>query len=151
MATEHYPVPLVSQTKGKVEGVFVLDEDEDADDVSLTLRYPSGEITGKAFDYFEAMCQIRDQLEVSGWRPVCYGSSRNVYPSGMCRDMGQGLKAYKMQLGQRAALADLVKIFDVGPDVEPSSVEEQKQFWEEWLRSLGVMLDNGKGNQRSPG
>jgi hypothetical protein len=117
--------------------VFVLGEHEYGDHVTLTLQYPPGNITCQASDYFEAMCQVRNQLEAEGWRPLCYGSSRNVYPSGMCRSMGLGLKAYKMQLGRRAALADLVKIFDAGPDVEPSAVEEQKRFHEEWLRSLG--------------
>jgi hypothetical protein len=138
MITDHHPVRLVSQTKGEAEGVFVLGEHEVGDHVTLTIQYLGSEVTSEASDYFEAMCQIRNRLEADGWRPVCYGASRNVYPSEMCRDMGLGLKAYKMQLGRRAFLADLVKVFDAGPDVEPSSVEEQKRFQQEWLRSLGI-------------
>ncbi len=136
MATEYYPVRLVSRTNSDTEGVFALNEDENADEVTLTLQFPKGEIIGKAPDYFEAMCQIRKKLEAEGWRPVCYGSSRQVYPSGMCRDMGLGLKAYRLQIGRHAGLADLISILDTGPDVEPSSVEEQEQFFQEWLRSL---------------
>src|SRR5437764_121008 len=83
--------------KAEAEGVFVLGEHEYGDHVTLTLQYPGGEVTSEASDYFEAMCQIRNRLEADGWRPVCYGSSRNVYPSGMCRGMALGLKAYKMQ------------------------------------------------------
>jgi hypothetical protein len=138
MAIEHYPVRLVSQTKGEAEGLFLLDEEKDGGLVSLKLQYPGGEVTGHAPDYFGALCQIRVELEAAGWRPLCYGGSRNVYPSGMCRDMGRGLKAYKLQLGRPAALTDLVQIFDTGPDVEPSSVEEQKQFWQAWLQNRGV-------------
>ena len=138
MVIDRYPVRLVSQTKGEAEGVFVLGEHEYGDHVSLILQYPGGEITGEASDYFEAMCQVRNQLEADSWRPVCYGSSRNVYPSGMCWGMGLGLKAYKLQPGRRAVLADLVNIFDAGPDVEPSSVDEQRQFWQGWLHSLGI-------------
>jgi hypothetical protein len=137
MINDRYPVWLVSHTKAEAEGVFVLGEHEYGDHVTLTLQYPGGEITSEASDYFEAMCQVRNQLEVDGWRPVCYGSSRNVYPSGMCRGMGLGLKAYRLQLGRSAVKADLVKIFDTGLDVEPSSVDEQRQFWNDWLRSLG--------------
>ena len=140
MIPDSYPVRLVSQTKGEAEGVFLLGEHVYGDHVTLTLQYPGGEVTSEASDYFEAMCQIRNRLQADGWRPVCYGSSRHVYPSGMCRGMGLGLKAYKMQLGRRSLFADLVGIFDVGPDVEPSSVEEQKRFQQEWLRSLGINM-----------
>lgn len=122
MITDRYPVRLVSQMKGEAEGLFILGEHEYGDHVTLTFQYPGGEVTSEASDYFEALCEIRNRLESDGWRPLCYGSSRNVYPSGMCRDMELGLKAYKMQLGRRALLANLVKIIDVGPDVEPSSV-----------------------------
>ena len=82
MITDRYPARLVSRTKGEAEGVFVLGEHEYGDHVTLTLQYPGGEVTSEASDYFEAMCQIRNRLEADGWRPVCYGSSRNVYPSG---------------------------------------------------------------------
>ncbi len=137
MVTDRYPLRLVSKTSGELQGVFVLGKHEYGDHVTLTLQYPGGDITCQAPDYFEALCQIRHRLEADGWRPVCYGSSRNVYPSGMCRDMELGLRAYKLQPGRRAVVADMVKILDAGPDVEPSSVEEQRQFWMEWRRSLG--------------
>jgi hypothetical protein len=140
MLIDRYPVRLVSTTKGEVDGLFVLGEHVYGDHVTLTLQFAGSEITSQATDYFEAMCRIRDQLEADGWRPMCYGSSRNVYPSGMGRGMGLGLKAYKTQPGKRAFYADLVKIFDVGPVVEPCSVAEQKQFHQEWLRSLGLNI-----------
>jgi hypothetical protein len=137
MAIEQHPVQLVGLAGDCSQGVFILDEDEDEDLCRLTFQYPGGKVAAEASDYFEAMCQIRLELEKAGWRPVCFGSSRNVYPSGMCRDMGGGLKAYKLQLGHPAKLADLVTIFDSGPDVEPTSVEEQRQFFDRWLQSLG--------------
>jgi hypothetical protein len=138
MAFDHYPVRLISQSKGEANGQFILDEDDGDDDAILKFQYPGGEITRSAADYFEAMCQIRNELEAGGWRPVCYGSSQTVYPSGMCRNMGRGLKAYRLHLGRPAANIDLVSIFDTGPDVEPSSVAEQQEFWEEWLRSVAA-------------
>jgi hypothetical protein len=49
--------------------------------------------------------------------------------------MGRGLKAYRLELGRQARASDLVSIFDSGSDVEPSSVAEQRHFWEEWLRT----------------
>jgi hypothetical protein len=139
MAIKKYPVRLISPAAGDAEGVFVHDEAVDRpDQKTLTLQFLNAEIVARASDYFEALCQIRDTLEKDGWRPVCYGSSRNVYPSGMGRDMGRGLKAYRLELGRTAKISDLVAIFDSGPDVQLSSVEEQKQFWKCWLRSRGI-------------
>ena len=133
MSVEQYKVQLVGKANAEATGTFLIDEDSDGDNAKLVLQYPDGEIIGEGSDFFDAMCQVRDRLEADGWRPLCYGSSRNVFPSGMCRDMGRGLKAYKLKLGRRAK--ELVSIFDSDPHVEPSSVAEQRRFWEEWLRT----------------
>jgi len=93
-------------------------------------------IEADATDYFEAFCQIRLQLEPEKLVPFCYGASRNVYPSGMGRDMGKGLKAYRVTPGKPATMKDLVNIFDQGPDVVPASVADQKKYWEDWWESV---------------
>jgi hypothetical protein len=136
MANEQHLVQLASGGACS-QGVFTLEEGE-GDLCRLRLQHAGGELTVEAFDYFEALCQIRRELEKSGWRPVCYGGSKSVYPSGMCRDMGRGLKAYRLQLGRPARLEDLVGIFESGPDVEPASVEEQRAFHDLWMRSVGA-------------
>jgi len=87
-------------------------------------------------DYFAALALVRRDLEAHGWLLSCYGASRNIYPSGMARDMGLGLKANKLHLGQRGRREDLVDIFTTGPDVEPASVDEQEAFHKEWLASI---------------
>jgi len=99
----------------------------------LTLSYASGDLQGVGTDFFEAFCRIREQLANSGIFPVCYGASRTVYPSGMARDMGAGLKAYRLHMGRQAQSDDLVHIFDSGPDVEVATVEAQKTFAEAWF------------------
>jgi hypothetical protein len=73
-------------------------------------------------------------LEPRGLIPFCYGASLKVWPSAMARDMGRGLKAYKIEAGTPAS--DLVGIFDEGPDVIPSSVLNQENFAREWFSSL---------------
>ncbi len=88
-----------------------------------------------AGDYFAALALVRRDLEADGWLLSCYGASRNVYPSGMARDMGLGLKAYKQQPGRHARREDLVDIFTTGPDVDPASVDEQEAFHNQWLAS----------------
>lgn len=103
--------------------------------VKLALRFNSREITSTAHDYFSAMCAIRRVLEEEGGLLHCYGASRNVYPSGMCRDMGSGMKAYKLHMGSQGRLSDLVCIFDSGPDISPATVDEQERFHKEWFGS----------------
>jgi hypothetical protein len=100
MPVEHYQVELISPAGGRSHGAFVFDDEEDV--CRLTFRYAGGEFTAEASDYFETFCRLRERLEAAGWRPVCYGGSRDVYPSGMCRDMGRGLKAYRLHPGRPA-------------------------------------------------
>lgn len=104
----------------------------------LICEYQGKRIEGKASDYFAALCSIRIELEKAGLTPVCYGASLNVYPSGMARDMGQGKVAYKMQLGRHATKEDLVRIFETGPDFVPSTVAQQRNYFNEWVRSARV-------------
>ena len=137
MAIDRYSVELVDRAGQVVSAAFLLDEDDDAEECRLTLEYQDTNLTAVGDDYFEAMCRIRQQLEPVGWLPVCYGASRHVYPSGMARNMGcRGLKAYKLRIGCPASTKDLVAIFDAGPDVEPTTVTEQAEFYAGWLRSL---------------
>jgi hypothetical protein len=135
MLLERHAVELVNQAGHAARGVFVVTEDDGVERCRLTLQYRDVEITAVAHDYFEAMCRIRRRLEQAGWFPLCYGASRQVYPSGMARDMGRGLKAYKLRLRCRPGMEDLVGIFDAGPDVELATVLEQKEFFDRWWKS----------------
>jgi len=111
---------------------FVWDEDE-FPLCTLTLRYAEHEIVAVEDDYFEAMRTIRKQLALDGIVPVCYGASRNCFPSGMSREMGQAILVYRMTMGIQAKTEDLVSIFNSGTDVDPVTVEEQSAFFDEWL------------------
>jgi hypothetical protein len=134
MPADRYSVQLATATGCPVEGTFLLGKSHRP--CRLTLLYSGHEVQAEASDYFEALCRVRDRLEAEGLRPVCYGASRNVWPSGMARGMGLGLVAYKTRLGERATRSDLVRIFDTGPDVEPVSVEEQKAYHDQWWVSV---------------
>ncbi|WP_440635990.1 hypothetical protein ACSHT2_19960 [Bradyrhizobium sp. PUT101] len=104
----------------------------------LTCAYRGKTIEAEASDFFEALCLVRRQLEPEGLIPFCYGASLNVYPSGMARDMGAGLKAYRLKKGVHTRMADLVEIFTTGPDVIPASVDAQEEFFREWLATPRV-------------
>lgn len=99
----------------------------------ISLTCERGALFGQGTDYFEAFCRIREQLEEWQVRPLCYGASRDRFPSGMACDMGEGLKAYKIQVGAHAS--DLAPIFDEGTDVEPVTVTEQREFYDSCIRA----------------
>ncbi|HEX8209841.1 MAG TPA: hypothetical protein VF584_06605 [Longimicrobium sp.] len=105
----------------------------------LSLTHQGRTLHAEASDYFEALCHIREVLEQDGTRLLCYGASRNVYPSGMARDMGAGLRAYRLTPGRHSSGAELQDIFATGPDVLPATVEEQRRYRDEWLVSIGVL------------
>jgi hypothetical protein len=75
---------------------------------TMAWRYEKGgwvvEITSPEFDpvqareddAFEALCTVRDRLEPLGWRIGVLGAQADVWPSGMARDQGGGLSAYRM-------------------------------------------------------
>jgi len=68
----------------------------------VTVSYRDRKIEESASDYFKALCLARMRLEAEGLNLFCYGSSLNVRPSGMGRDMGSGLLAYKLAIGKRS-------------------------------------------------
>ena len=131
---ERVCVSLKARDGSTREGIFEFDHDDEQ--CVLTLEMGPERVQAQESDFFEALAKIREVLERRGLVPVCYGASRNVFPSGMARDMGAGLKAYKLTLGQQAFTKDLVGIFDTGPDIDAVFVEEQERFYNGWLNSL---------------
>jgi len=88
-------------------------------------------------DFFEALKQLRLDLEKTDARLYCFGASENVYSSGMQRSMGPAVLAYKMRIGSPALRQDIVSIFEADETVVPSTVEQQERFHRRWIASLG--------------
>ena len=101
----------------------------------LALTYRDRSVFALAYDYWEAFSLVRLELEKDGLLTVCNGGSINVFPSGQCREMGQGLTGYRMELGTPAYPEDRVNIFDQGDDLQPATVEDQKQRLLAWIAS----------------
>jgi hypothetical protein len=102
----------------------------------LELTYSDQTVEGIATDWFQALIEIRKQIEPRGVRLHVWGASRNVWPSGMARDMGLGRSAYRMQMGKPAERTDLVNVFATGPGIEPVTIAEQESFKDEWFASI---------------
>jgi hypothetical protein len=102
----------------------------------VTITYRGKTLQAESTDYFKSLQEVRTLMEADGLIPFCYGASLNVYPSGMSRDMAQGMVAYRMTLGRSTTREDLVRIFDEGADVIPSYVAQQREFHEKWIQSF---------------
>ena len=87
-------------------------------------------------DLFDAMVQLRKQLQQSGRLLLCSGARKDAYPSRMMLEMGGGKKVYLLHHGRPAAKDDLMDIFDPAVYLQVGTVEEQRLGYEEWLRSL---------------
>ena len=130
--TETFSVRLVGGSDGE-RATFEINDVENR--CLLTCRYRDKTISSEAADFFDALILIRRQLQRDSLTPYCYGASLNVFPSTMARDMGRGLRAYKLVVGKHATRTDLVDIFDEGTDVVPADVDTQEQFYRDWLAS----------------
>jgi hypothetical protein len=73
-------------------------------------------VEAQADDAFEALSLVREQLEPLGWRIGVAGAQLGVWPSGMSRDQGGGLTAYRMAA---EGAAGIVETFE---PVDPATV-----------------------------
>lgn len=136
METDFYQLKAFNPEHGMQEvtlEVRVVD-----DDYLLSCNLPMTDelLTGQAEDCFAALQAIRRQAEGRNWKICCKGSRRNVWPSGMSRQMGGGIKAYVLEMGRQARLDSLVDIFDEDSLDSYSSVAEQEAYAREWFESL---------------
>lgn len=90
--------------------------------------------TGK--DIYVCLAKIREEFPHIKF--LCKGAKINVMPSRMASQMGAGLVAYEMTLGEPATRADIVHIFDYEEDNLTHDPQEQIAFFRIWLASLGA-------------
>ena len=127
---------LVHLIGGGDEETATITADERNGVCHIEFEYRGRSVSASAEDFFDALAIIRTQLEPERLIPFCYGASLNVFPSGMSRSMGSGLKAYRLTMGHPTVRKDLVFIFDSGPDVIPASVASQKEYHDDWIESF---------------
>ncbi|RYH60258.1 MAG: hypothetical protein EON54_10885 [Alcaligenaceae bacterium] len=117
------------------ERATFVEEETDDGRCKLTCGYRGKVASSIAGDFFEALCEVRVQLERESLIPFCYGASLSVYPSGTARRMAAGRLAYQLQVGRHPGEGDLREIFAEGPDVVPVTVALQRQYFDEWAAS----------------
>jgi hypothetical protein len=106
----------------------------DGQDATLSLTVPELTLTLRSAgrDLFDALQQLRLQLEPLGWIPLCNGARTDCYPSGMARSMGGASSVYELTLG-KAGRFPLVGLFEAAPPEKVGTVEEQDTFFRRWM------------------
>ncbi|MCE7002416.1 hypothetical protein LWC34_06155 [Kibdelosporangium philippinense] len=102
----------------------------------ITLGGPDGPVTASGNDLFEALQQVRLQLEPRGWSIAVHGARNDTYPTGMMRDMNGAQRVYVLRLGRHVHRAHLVFIFHEAAVESLGTVEEQKAYYRDWRLSL---------------
>lgn len=92
----------------------------------------TGKLTFSEYDYWECLTKLRLILEAKGYLILCRGAKKNIVLSGMCRDMGSGLKGYEVKLGRKSSMSHLVSVFEPIEN-DAVTIEEQEQFKKKWL------------------
>ena len=100
----------------------------------IVFKYRGQEYVTEDENYFYALKKLRVILERNYIQLLCQGCAVNVYPSPMILDMGDALRAYKLTMGKRAKLDDLVDIFTPCEPKEFATIEEQAGFYDAWVR-----------------
>jgi hypothetical protein len=78
-------------------------------------------------DLFECLIQVRKRLEGEGALICCEGARRDVFPSGMARQMGGARRAYRLVSDRAAESPTLVDIFAPTPCDAVVGVSEQTE------------------------
>ncbi|MEV8312049.1 hypothetical protein AB0P36_33270 [Streptomyces flavidovirens] len=81
-------------------------------DYTVSIAYGTSTTEHTAWNLFEALAQVRNNLESDGLKPAIEGACRDVYPSRMALEMGGGRRAYRWPSSGRPATVD---IFDEVP------------------------------------
>jgi hypothetical protein len=127
-----YSIHLRLKDGSVIEGTLTSHSEASSCWLNLTAEGINESASGS--DYFASFSKIRRRLAGQSIFPLCYGASKDIWPSGMARDMGQGLKAYRLVLGQPAR--ELFEIFEAGEDINPVHPDEQEAFAKKWFESL---------------
>jgi len=129
-----------ADTSAKKDALAIIDIDDKGNSVIEIIIEPDFRKTFTNTDFFTALCELRKWLyEWKNYYPMLNGALKNVYPSRMSRQMSRGIMGYYLTLGKQGQEEDLLDIFHKVKkrDVKNlSTVEEQKEYYIGWLKSL---------------
>lgn len=101
------------------------------------IRYGS-EMAGDAFN---ALVEIRQEMEIDGRMPLVNGANRHALVSGMALSMGEGFVVYLASFNLNQGSTTTAKTFGTEFVTDPVFVVEQQAFKEKWLKQCMQLED----------
>ena len=131
---EIYEITVMNLNTQEAQGLPVeVDEAEESEYIVIKTVFLGQEISVSDYNYLPAYQTFRDKLIQLGYGIKCNGSRLNAVQSGM---MGATDKVYLVELGRQAMMKDIVHIWDNVNIEEFPNTEQQKEFFEQWSKSL---------------
>ena len=128
--TDQRPVPVV---RNGVHGTWLLQVTEATyPELALTLTGPDRTWTASSTSVFAALLDLREQLDMEQIRVCCNGARRNAWSSGMQQDMGRGHHVYLLETNRTGRPTE-VRTLDPAPCDQVVTVQEQKEWYADWL------------------
>ncbi len=122
--------------KGKIDHAEIYYTEESPWIVNLIVN-ENINISVESDNLFDALQEVRNKAADQEILILCNGARKDVYPSSMSKSMGGGILAYELTLGKQAQRANLVNIFDDSRNNPIVTPDEQKDFYNKWIKSLG--------------
>lgn len=97
-----------------------------------------GRLAEKGDTLFEALLKLRLRLEEAELLLLCNLARRDAYPSQMMLQTVLGRKIYVLKHGMPARREDIVDIFGEALPEQVGTVQEQQEYHERWINSLGA-------------
>lgn len=94
----------------------------------------AGSFYGESHNYFDALINLRKELEPLQVKVLCFGARKDVWASGMQRDMGAGLSAYLLSAEDEGRKPEQ-SIFDYALPETIGTVDEQQKYFENWANT----------------
>lgn len=109
------------------------DEEENTGEFIFQAVMDGKEVISRHEYYFPAFQAFRDQLLLMGFGIQCQGSKLNAVQSPM---MGASDKVYLVKMGEPARMKEVVSIWEYIALENYPNTEQQREFENEWHRSL---------------
>jgi hypothetical protein len=93
-----------------------------------------GRFYQESHSYFDALIDLRKELEPLQIKVLCFGARKDVWASGMQRDMDAGSTAYLLSAKVEGRKPEQ-SIFDYAPPETIGTVEEQRKYSEDWSQA----------------
>lgn len=131
---EKYEITVMNLNTQEVQVLPIeVDEAEESEYIVIKAVFLGEEFSVSDYNYLPAYQEFRDKLHELGYGIKSNGSRINAVQSGM---MGATDKVYLVELGRQAMMKDVVHIWDNANIKEFPNTEQQKEFFEQWSKSL---------------